>query len=350
MCYRLVDMVATDKSLQDEEFYSEYLKWKRSDTPSLSKEILKPCSPEKDRKRKRRRQLFKSKSRESGNTNNLPFLIKHGEQEKVDKIILNKKELHNEICWSNLKEGKKICDLEDARLSKAIIMDGDDTIKACVKIYNKMPPIDTLYAQENALTALKGIRGIPHLHGIITHEEPAAIIMSIHPGRTLREYIEEGDTLMSLMAFSDICKIFEKIHSLSWAHYGINSSNIRVTIGDKGRVRATIIDFTYTSPVQSNPYSNLENLPTHLPEDVFSQQCEGDLVDRYSLCYIANEICCKMVDAAETKTLRRAVKRGLSARTLPHARKRTGPLALARMLNILVGKNTHISWKFDLDK
>jgi len=378
MCYRLVDMVATDKTLQDEEFYSEYLKWKDSDSPSAGKEKMMPCSPEKGQKRKRKRLLFKPKSKESGNTDSLPFLIKHGKVEIVDKVLIkhdkakmvdkviiksvkeemvddnnNNNNSPNELSWANITEGKKIHVLDDARICKAGLGDRDNTINkitTSIKIYNKMPDMNTIHCQANALMSLKGIQGIPYLYGIITSEEPAAIIMSYHPGRTLRDYIEGGDTLMSLMAFSDICKILEKLHSRCWAHYDLKSSNIHVNIDDKGRVRATIIDFTCISPVQINPYSTFENLPSHLPEDVQNQQCEGDLVDRYSLCYMANEICGKMVDAAETKTLRRAVKRGLAARTIPHARKRLGPVALARMVNTLVGRNTHLSWKFDLDE
>lgn len=368
MCYRLVDMVATDKTLQEAEFYSEFLKWKVSNTPSSVNGKKRSCSPEIERKNKRRRKLFKSK--EKGNTDNLPFLINHNQNEKADEIVPNKSKKSKKkdspkkieepinkniispdiVNWQNITDGRKIYDLENARISKASLKDGEEYIRICIKIYKKTPSVTRLNLQANALNSLKGFPGIPQLYGIIAKDVPAAIVMSYHSSKTLREYIEDGDSLMSLLAFSDICKNFEKMHSHSWAHFDIKSSNIVVNIDDKGKIRTTIIDFTFCGPVQSNPYCGLENLPSHIPEDVLNRQCEGDLVDRFSLCYLANEICSKMVDVAETKTLSRAVRRGLLARTLPHARKRPGPLALARMVSKLVGKNTHLSWKYDLDE
>ena len=52
------------------------------------------------------------------------------------------------------------------------------------------------------MRALQGLRGVPKLYGVVTEESPLAILMSYQPGTPLQEYIDDGDSLMALLARS----------------------------------------------------------------------------------------------------------------------------------------------------
>ena len=56
--------------------------------------------------------------------------------------------------------------------------------------------------EAKAMRALQGLRGVPKLYGVVTEESPLAILMSYQPGTPLQEYIDDGDSLMALLARS----------------------------------------------------------------------------------------------------------------------------------------------------
>ena len=127
--------------------------------------------------------------------------------------------------------------------------------------------------------------------------------------------------------------------------------NIQVHINNKGKVCSTILDYSMCSPIDTNThqlyYNAVVELPNHLPPDVLEPYCQGDLVDRFSLCRLSEEICSKLSSSEETKLLRRTTRRGLMARAQHHAIRRPKALNLAELANKLVGNHTHITWPYD---
>ena len=109
--------------------------------------------------------------------------------------------------------------------------------------------------------------------------------------------------------------------------------NIQVHIDNKGKVCSTILDYSMCSPIDTNThqlyYNAVVELPNHLPPDVLEPYCQGDLVDRFSLCRLSEEICSKLSSSEETKLLRRTTRRGLMARAQHHAIRRPKVLNLA---------------------
>ena len=68
-----------------------------------------------------------------------------------------------------------------------------------------------------ALTALQGLPGVLELHQVTTEVMPPSLVMSHQSGKLLQDYFDIDNTLISLLAFVDLCKVVNKIHKQGWA-------------------------------------------------------------------------------------------------------------------------------------
>ena len=249
-----------------------------------------------------------------------PFLNSNlPEEEEIEKVGDQPKQLR----WINITIGKKLCERPGGHVSKATIIDGEDSLPTIVKVYSDADCNELGFGTEElvmheakALKELQGLPGVPKLYGVVSQVEPSALLMSYQSGSTLlQELIEDGDTLMALLGFMDLCNVLKKIHDRGWAIYNLQPDNILVHIDSKGDARSTILDYTLSTPVFTNThhgyYTSLTELPNQLPPEVLEPYCQGDLVDRFLLCLLCKDVSSMMSPSKETKSVRRRARRGL---------------------------------------
>ena len=303
-------MITTNNDLQESEFYPEYLHWKHLHSKESSSTTLKSA-----------------RSSDDGYITD-----DHGSKCKVsqdrERVLDQEIEKDDQICKRSRYVG-----------SKATITIGE---------FNSASALHEVMA----LTALQGLPGVPILDEAVIESGTPSLVMSYQSGTLLQEYIDDGDTLMSLLAFVDLCKVIDKFHKRGWAIYNLKADNVKVRI-DKGKVRSTILDYRFCSPVSTNIhhtyYLTLTVIPKHLPSDVLEPYCRGDLVDRFSLCRLCDDICSRMPFCQETKQLRKRATRGLIARDYIHAIRRPEPRKLSKLANKLTGNHIHITWPYEID-
>lgn len=302
-------MLTTNNDLKESEFYPEYLHWKQLHSKESSSTTLE-----------------RPRSSDDG-------YITDDHSSKC-KVSLDH-EMDQEI-----ENNDQLCKRSSYAASKATVAIDED-FKPTTALHEVM-----------ALTALQGLPGVPILDDAILESGTPSLVMSYQSGTLLQEYIDDGDTLMSLLAFVDLCKVIDKFHKRGWAIYSLKADNIKVRI-DKGKVRSTILDYRFCSPVSTNIhhdyYLTLTAIPKHLPSDVLEPYCRGELVDRFSLCRLCDEICSRLPFCQETKQLRKRATRGLIARDHIHAIRRPEPRKLSKLANKLTENHIHITWPYELD-
>ena len=290
MAYQLVEMMATDKKLQSSDFYPEYLIWKRlhyKKRPRTSDDNIAANAPSS--KRKKTTGCVASKAAITKGPESMPGTCKIDSNAGSNKLGLVSKEL--------------------------------------------------VPREANVLAYLQGFPGVPKLYEVVTEKETPTSIMRYQSGTPLKEYIDDGDIIMSLLAFTSLCKVLERIHKRGWAIYNLKPDNIQVHIDKAGMVCSTILDYSMCCRISTNPhyggyYSATDGLPSHLPPDVLSPYCQGDLVDRYSLCRLCEDICSMIPTGQETNSLKKLVRRGLVARN-QHAICRPKPRHLRKAVDSL---------------
>ena len=302
MAYQLVEMMATDKNLQGSEFYPEYLLWK-----SLH------C---------------KKRPRTSD-----------------DDIVANEPNSKCKKVSPQLRD-RKTHKTTGCVVSTATISRGQESMPGTCNINSNsgsnrqgLVSKELVLHEAKALASLHGLPGVPKLYEVVTEEDTPSSIMRYQSGTRLQEYINDGDIIMSLLAFTSLCKVLERIHKRGWAIYNLKPDNIQVHIDNDGMVCSTILDYSLCCRSSTNPhygdyYSLADELPRHLPPDVLDPYCQGDLVDRFSLCRLCEDICSMMPTGQETNSLKNLVRRGLMTRT-QHAIRRPKPRHLGQAVDSL---------------
>ena len=329
MCYKLVDMLATDVELQQSEFYPEYLIWQNQHLKDSSRTALKKsrCSDDAyftEKRGLKRKRVSHPATKERSSKLKAKKVSQTATEEcssKLNKVYQPPTDESSPKCKNRISQAYTCNIYSNARRNELGVISKD------------------LGRHEaKALAFLQGLPGVPKLYELYTKEDTPTSLMRYHCGTPLEAYIADGDITMALLAFSNVCKVLERIHKRGWAIYNLKADNIQVHI-DKGMVCSTILDYSLCSSISINPhggnYSAKADLPSHLPPDILEPYCRGDLVDRYSLCRLCHDIFSMMPSSSEKNSLMKTVTRGLMARTQQHSMKRPKPRHLAQAVDSL---------------
>jgi len=263
------------------------------------------------------------------------------------------------LTWKNISQKEKIITEARVKVHKMILnQDDGSTTEIAVKAH--LEKLDwtelglapkAMVIEEGAMLAnLQGIKGVPYLCGVII-EDPPALVMSYYKGRTIGDYLEEGDTFLALKTFIRTCETVSKIHHRGWAHYDIHADNILGRVNYNNHVTVTLLHYGFCRATHVNPhygiYIDPEDLEGHhLPVDIINKNCNGSYVDRFSLCYILEEINDKIRETSETNAIRDAASLGLMT---DHPHLRPSATHLAQLAQKLVSKHTCDSWNLNID-
>lgn len=86
---------------------------------------------------------------------------------------------------------------------------------------------DDMMHEAQVLMKLKGVDGVPHLYGV-TDAPPIALVMSLCPGRQLKQLQRSQSARTYLAAIRETCVVLGKVHRKGIVHGHIRASNILV--------------------------------------------------------------------------------------------------------------------------
>lgn len=97
--------------------------------------------------------------------------------------------------------------------------------------------------EAQVLSKLKGVNGVPHFYGV-TDAPPIALIMSLCPGRQLKQLQRSQTARTYLAAIREACVVLGKVHRKGVVHGHISASNILVvTRRNREDVSVSIVRF-----------------------------------------------------------------------------------------------------------
>lgn len=93
--------------------------------------------------------------------------------------------------------------------------------------WSYMQITDDLLREARVLQRLKGLEGVPRLHGM-TQTPPCALVLSLCPGRALRDLRRSVSARSYLAAIRETCVLLASVHRRGVVHGNINALNILV--------------------------------------------------------------------------------------------------------------------------
>ncbi len=102
-------------------------------------------------------------------------------------------------------------------------------VPVCYKTdrWSYMQTTDDLMHEARVLKKLKGLKGVPRLFGM-TQAPPAALVLSLCPGRPLKELQRPVSARTYLAAIRETCVLLGSVHRRGIVHGNINAFNILV--------------------------------------------------------------------------------------------------------------------------